>query len=70
MTIQKYETFNKVVQLGSITKAGEELNMTQSGVSHAIKSLEDELGVPLLIRNRLGLHLTSEAVYPHLDLLV
>lgn len=60
MTIQRYEVFNKVVQLRNITKAGEELSMTQSGVSHAIKSLEDELGIPLLIRNRLGLLLTRE----------
>lgn len=43
MTIQRYEVFNKVVQLRNITKASEELSMTQSGVSHAIKSLEEEL---------------------------
>lgn len=60
MTIQRYEVFNKVVQLRNITKAGEKLSMSQSGVSHAIKSLEDELGIPLFIRNRLGLQLTKE----------
>ncbi|WP_431801387.1 LysR family transcriptional regulator [Halobacillus andaensis] len=60
MTIQRYEVFNKVVQLRNITKASEELSMTQSGVSHAIKSLEEELEFPLLIRNRLGLQLTRE----------
>ncbi|WP_254780989.1 LysR family transcriptional regulator [Alteribacillus bidgolensis] len=60
MTIQRYEVFNKAVQLKNITNTGKELGLTQSGVSHAIKSLEDDLGVPLLIRNRLGLQLTSE----------
>ncbi|MFD1415053.1 LysR family transcriptional regulator [Oceanobacillus jeddahense] len=67
MTIQRYEVFNKVVQLQSITKAGNELNLTQSGVSHAVKSLEDELGLNLLIRNRGGVKLTREGekVYQH-----
>ncbi|TQR17923.1 LysR family transcriptional regulator [Psychrobacillus soli] len=67
MTIQRYEVFNKVVQLQSITKAGIELNLTQSAVSHAIKSLEDELGLHLLLRNRTGIKLTSEGekIYEH-----
>lgn len=67
MTIQRYEVFNKVVQLQSITKAGIELNLTQSAVSHAIKSLEDELGLHLLLRNRSGIKLTREGekIYAH-----
>ncbi|MFJ5772128.1 LysR family transcriptional regulator [Psychrobacillus sp. NPDC093180] len=67
MTIQRYEIFNKVVQLQSITKAGIELSLTQSAVSHAIKSLEDELGLHLLLRNRLGIKLTREGekIYEH-----
>lgn len=65
MTIQRYEVFNKVVELRNITKAGEELSMTQSGVSHAIKSLEEEFDIKLLIRNRLGLQLTSEGKKVH-----
>ncbi|MCG5103354.1 LysR family transcriptional regulator [Oceanobacillus alkalisoli] len=60
MTIQRYEIFNKVVAIENITKAGEELNLTQSTVSHAIKSLEDELGFRLLVRNRSGINLTRE----------
>lgn len=67
MTIQKFEVFNKVVQLKSITKAGTELNVTQSTISHAIKSLEDELGLNLLLRNRSGVKLTREGekIYQH-----
>ncbi len=60
MSIQRYEVFNKVVQLRNITKAGLELGLTQSGVSHALKSFEEELGIPLLIRSRTGLQLTNE----------
>ncbi|TYR79467.1 LysR family transcriptional regulator [Priestia megaterium] len=50
MTIARFEVFSKVVELGSFTKAAEDLHMTQSAVSHAIASLESEWGVNLLIR--------------------
>jgi DNA-binding transcriptional LysR family regulator len=59
MTISKYEVFQAVVELGSLTKAAESLNLTQSGVSHAIASLETELGFSLLTRDRAGVTLTS-----------
>ncbi|MEN1968711.1 LysR family transcriptional regulator [Lentibacillus sp. N15] len=67
MSIQRYEIFNKVVQLKNITNAANELNISQSGISHAIKVLEDELGVKLLIRSRTGVKLTSEGekIYQH-----
>jgi DNA-binding transcriptional LysR family regulator len=42
----------KIADLGSFTKAGQELNMTQPAVSRAVNTLETELGVTLLIRNR------------------
>lgn len=65
MTIQRYEIFNMTVRLGNITRASEALNMTQSGVSHALKSLEDEFDVKLLNRNKNGLNLTSEGTVVH-----
>ncbi|AYK06051.1 LysR family transcriptional regulator [Brevibacillus laterosporus] len=37
-----------MVDLGRLTKAGEVLNPTQSAISHAISSLEYELGLNLL----------------------
>ncbi|RBW68514.1 LysR family transcriptional regulator [Bacillus taeanensis] len=58
MTISRFEVFQAVVDSGSLTKAGEMLNLTQSGVSHAITSLENELGFPLLTRGRSGIQLT------------
>lgn len=60
MSIQRFEILNKVVQLQNITKAAAELNLSQSGISYAIKNLEEELDIQLLIRNRSGVTLTSE----------
>lgn len=58
MSINKYEVFLKVVELGSLTKAAEVLGFTQSGISHTISSLENQFGFPLLTRNRSGIRLT------------
>jgi DNA-binding transcriptional LysR family regulator len=44
--------FVKIAEIGSFTKAGQELNMTQPAVSRAISTLESELGVTLIIRDR------------------
>lgn len=59
MTLSRFEVFYTVVESGSLTKAGEILNLTQSGISHAITSLETELGFSLLTRGRSGICLTS-----------
>ncbi|AIK39763.1 LysR family transcriptional regulator [Bacillus pseudomycoides] len=60
MTITQLQVFIKVVELGSFTKAARVLNMTQPAVSHAISSVESELGVTLIIRDkRKGLILTD-----------
>ncbi|GAB6989229.1 LysR family transcriptional regulator [Paenibacillus pini] len=59
MSLYKYEVFHTVIELGSLTKAAEQLGLTQSGVSHAIQSLETELGFSLLTRNRAGVRLTD-----------
>jgi DNA-binding transcriptional LysR family regulator len=60
LNISKYQTFLKVIELGSLTRAAEALGCTQSGVSHTINSLEEELGFTLLIRSRAGVQLTAE----------
>ncbi|AJY74002.1 LysR family transcriptional regulator [Paenibacillus beijingensis] len=52
MTITQFIVLIKVIDLGSFSKAAEALNMTQPAVSHAISSLEADLGVTLLIRDR------------------
>lgn len=60
MNLNKYTTFLKVVEYGSITAAASKLGHTQSGVTQLLHSLENEVGVRLLIRNRQGIQLTSE----------
>ena len=69
MSISKYQIFLKVAACGNFTKAAEALSFTQSGISHAIRSLEDELGVTLLSRNRGGVVLTADgrAVLPKIE---
>lgn len=59
MSLFKYEVLSAVVELGSLTRAGETLGLTQSGVSHAISSLEKEFGLALLTRSRSGIRLTE-----------
>ncbi len=52
MTHSQLILFVKIAETGSFTKAGQELNMTQPAVSRAISTLESELEVTLIIRDR------------------
>lgn len=63
MNIRNLEYFIKVVDTNSFTKAAEELFISQSAISQQIKALEDELGFPLMIRNRKGFELTQAGKY-------
>lgn len=56
----KFKIFKKIVESGGFTKAGDELGMTQSAVSHAIHALEVELGFILINRSRGRITLTRE----------
>lgn len=51
MTFTQLEIFSVLARVGSFSRAGSALGITQSGVSHAIKQLEDELGVTLFVRD-------------------
>lgn len=50
MTFTQLEIFSALARLGSFSRAAAALGITQSGVSHAIKQLETQLGVSLLLR--------------------
>jgi DNA-binding transcriptional LysR family regulator len=67
MTIIQMEIFLKVIEAKSFTKAGEDLGLSQSAVSHAIANLEESLGFQLVVRNRSGASVTSngEKMIPH-----
>ncbi len=60
VSVVKFEIFNKVAEKNSFTKAAEALNLTQSAVSHAINSLENEFDFPLVNRNRRFISITNE----------
>lgn len=58
MNLRFVEAFLWVVRLGSITRAAERLNLTQSAVSARIAGLEDEFGTTLIDRQAKGFRLT------------
>lgn len=60
MNLSKYEVLAAVFEQGSLTLAARQMEITQSAVSHAIDSLEKELGFPILKRSRAGVRLTEE----------
>jgi len=55
-----YRIFYHVATSGSISKAAEELLISQPAVTWQIKSLEDQLGITLFIRTKKGVILTDE----------
>ena len=64
-----YLALQKVVELGSFSKAAEALGYTQSAMSQMIAALENELSIKLLNRSRTGARLTpeGEALYPQIE---
>ena len=60
MNIRKYEAYVRAVELGSLSKAAEQLGYTQSGISHMMQSLEEEVGFPLMVRTPSGIVPNSE----------
>ncbi|WP_067625657.1 LysR family transcriptional regulator [Alicyclobacillus acidiphilus] len=52
MDYDSIETFLTIVKTHSLTKAAELLNLTQSSVSHRLKSLESSLGMTLIERGK------------------
>ncbi len=59
MELRYLKTFQKVATLASFSRAAENLHFAQSTVSAHIKSLEDELGIPLFDRLGRQIILTS-----------
>lgn len=64
MEVQQLKHLMAAVQYGNLLKAAEETNISQSGLSRSIKSLEHRLGVQLLVRSSKGVEPTvfGEAV--------
>lgn len=72
MNIPQLRVLMTIAECGSFSDAAIQLEMSQSAVSRAIASLENELAVPLLVRGRLGAKLTpiGERVVVHAQQIV
>ena len=64
MDTKKYEVLEKTVELSSLTKAAQELGLTQSGVSHMLAAIEAELQLPLLKRTAHARGRADDALHP------
>ncbi len=59
VNLELYRVFYAVAKCGSLTKAAEELYISQPAVSQAIKQLENQLGGKLFNRTHRGMELTE-----------
>src|SRR5882757_9732203 len=66
-TLRQFEYFVTVVDEGSFTRAAEKLHVSQPGLSHQLRTLENELGGPLFERLPKKVRLTpaGRAALPH-----
>lgn len=55
-----YHIFYTTAKCGSISRAAEELFISQPAVSKSVKKLEEQLGTTLFVRNKKGVTLTDE----------
>jgi LysR family transcriptional regulator of beta-lactamase len=60
LPLNALRAFEASARLGSFTRAGLELRVTQTAISHQVKALEETLGVTLFTRLQRGLALTDE----------
>ena len=72
MEISKYHVFMEVVRHRSFSGAAQALGYTQSGVSHTLKRMKQELGLSLFYRDRNGAYLTAagEEILPYVSQIV
>lgn len=61
MDIKEYSLFADVAETKNFTRSGERMGYSQSGVSHILKNLENELGFSLFMRTKHGVSLTPNA---------
>ena len=58
--LELYKVFYIVAKNKHMTKASEELHISQPAISQSIKKLEDQLGGTLFLRSNKGMELTEE----------
>src|ERR1043165_1407482 len=64
---RQLRAFVTLARTGSFTQTGRELHLTQSGISHAMKALENDIGCRLLDRlgKKVVLTQAGEQLLPH-----
>ena len=72
MNVSKFKALLTAVDLGSFSAAAQKLGYTQSGLTHMMNSLEDDLGFSILQRGYFGVKLTpgGERIIPKIRQLV
>ncbi len=72
MSISKYKALLTAVDMGSFSAAAKSLGYTQSGLTHMMSALEEEIGFTLLQRGYWGVKLTpmGERIIPRIRELV
>lgn len=70
--MNRYIALQKIVEMGSFSKAAEHMGYSQSAMSQMISSLENELSIKLINRFRTGAKLTLEGkeLYPLIEKLI
>ena len=63
MLLRQIQHFQTIVQENSFTQAAELCHISQSGISQSIKSLEEELGVKLILRKNRSFELTEAGMH-------
>ena len=58
--LSRYHIFCQVIDIGSFTRTAEQLDYSQSAISQAVHSLEQELGTQLINRSKSGITLTPD----------
>ena len=60
MTFQQLTYVVEISKCGSINKAAHKLVLSQSGISTAVRELEEELGIQFFVRSNRGVEFTPE----------
>lgn len=62
INVMMLKTLESLRETGNISRTAEQLHVTQSAVSHAVKALEKVLQTPVVIREPRGISLTAAGV--------
>jgi DNA-binding transcriptional LysR family regulator len=65
LNVRQIEAFRAVMQLGNMTKAAEQLGISQPAVSRLLSDLQEAVGYPLFTRRRHGILPTEDARQLH-----